>query len=516
MEECKQFAGSPFIPSGGINSIEMSPDEQIYECKICNNCYSSPIQLTIHYVTCHRLLPCQKCLLLFLNRVDLDEHHNVQHANDKTDCSQCTLTFPSSRPLVDHLYEIHQKKYCQMCSALVKSSASNTLQRHVEQVHKIPRRINSNDPIFSYDNSAANETFECLICQQSFESKRLFTHSLSFHKLSLGFIFANILEKRHTSTLLKTIENSEDSSDFDEKTLCAICKYKFTPLAPKIIHQIYCHELHVCRTCFAHFDDDENFDAHVNSCALVDKTDLNYCKFCGEDATDDQDHLSRVHCIDQTIYSDKITNLYSVQQTSWISTNFSCNFCKEDLTSIIPNVESLIKHFVQHHKFSFSSIFRLLQKSLVNLERDDTSDTKRRTIPFQEVELTTKESGEGGMIFDFDSKMVRVVYSSATDSDSSGNEEQDEARTQRPVFACLFCTFKTGVKSMFATHLNQKHGFTSKIEENRCNACKRIFSTPVNLQRHFRNVHHKKSANHYACPFCPTSIKSKQKMRYVL
>lgn len=500
----------PFIPDSGLNTIEMSPNEQIYDCKICNNTFSSPIQSTIHYVTCHRVLPCTKCLLLFLNRSDLDDHLKHQHANDDTNCTQCPMTFALDRSLVDHLHDAHHKKFCQMCSALVKSSAINTLQTHIEQVHKIPRQISGNNPIYSFDSLPKDQTFECLICQQHFRITRLFTHSLSFHKWSLGFIFANILEKRYSSPLLKAIEDADSSEEIYAKTLCAICKYKFTPLAPKIMHRIYCNGLRVCRRCCGQFDDDDEFDAHVSSCDFADSPDLGGCTYCVDGATGDQDHLSQVHCIDKAIYSEKTVDLYSVQQTSWIATSYLCNFCNDDLSANIPKIDSLIKHFVIHHKLSQNTIFRRMKKSTVNLARDDT---KKRKMPFQEIEATNTEINNGGVVFDFDSKMVKVIYSSATDSDSSGADETENSRSTSPVYVCTFCPFKTAVKCMLATHLDQKHGFIPKIEDNRCNACKKAFTTHANLQRHYKNVHHKGNANHYKCPFCSISFKGKQKMR---
>lgn len=511
MEVSAKKADPPFIPVSGLNTTEMSPNEQIYGCKICNNSFSSPIQSTIHYVTCHRLLPCSKCLLLFLSRRDLDEHNKHQHSNDDTNCSQCPMTLELDRSLVDHLHDVHQKKYCQMCSALVKSSAINTLQRHIEQVHKIPRQICGNDPIFSFDNLSTDQTFECLVCQQHFQIHRLFTHSLSFHKWSLGFIFANVLEKRYSSPVLKAIEDAENSAENYAKTLCAVCKCKFTPLAPKILHRIYCTGIRLCRRCCVEFNDDGEFDAHVGACDFAGSPDVDCCGFCADGAAGDQDHLSQVHCIDQGIYSEKTADLFTVQQTSWIASSYMCNFCKEDLSANIQKIENLIKHFVIHHKFSQNCILRLLEKSTVNLARDDT---KKRKMPFQEVDATNTEIIGGGVVFDFDSKMVKVIYSSATDSDSSGSEETAQSRSTSPVYVCTFCSFKTAVKCMLATHLGQKHGFIPKIEDNRCNACKKAFTTHANLQRHYKNVHHKGNANQYKCPFCSISMKGKQKMRY--
>lgn len=509
MEEHENIVGVPFVPRNGLNTIEMSPNEQIYACKICNNSFTSPIQLTIHYVTCHRLLPCIKCLLLFLNRNDLDEHNKHQHANDDTNCSQCALKFESKRELVDHLYDIHQKKYCLMCSALVKSSAVNTLLRHVDQVHKVVRQ--SCRKVFSFDSLAANDTFECLICRQHYPIQRFFTHSLSFHKFSLGYIFTNVLDKRHTSPVLMAVENAENSNDFETKKLCTICKYKFTPLAPKIMHNIYCIGLSVCRKCYDRFDDDVALDAHASLCSAGNSNKADRCKFCAADVTDDHDHLSQVHCIVGAIYTEKIDVFLSVEQTSWIATNYMCNFCGENLSSVVHNINSLIKHYVMHHKFSQNFILGFLKKSVVSLERAETND-KRRMLRFQAVDTVDKDGSDGGVVFDFDSKMVNVIYSSATDSDSS---DEEDSRPTRPVYTCTFCPFKTAVKNMLAMHLNQKHGFTPKIEDFRCNACKKIFNTHLNLQRHYKNVHHKNNANYYKCPFCHFSMKGKQKMRFV-
>lgn len=399
-----------------------------------------------------------------------------------------------------------------MCSDLVKSSAVNTIRRHVDQVHKMARQ--SSRKVFSFDNLAANDTFECLICRQHYPIQRFFTHSLSFHKFSLGFIFANILDKRHTAPVLSAVENAENSNDFETKKLCTICKYKFTPLAPKIMHRIYCNGLNVCRRCYDQFDDDVAFVTHASLCGAGDSNDADHCKFCAADVTDDHDHLSQVHCIDGAIYTEKIDDLLSVEQTSWIATNYLCNFCAENLSSVVQNIDSLIKHYVTHHKFSQNFILKFLKKSVVSLGRAETND-KRRMLRFQEVDTVDKDGSDGGVIFDFDSKMVNVIYSSATDSDSSSDKDSEDSQTTRPVYTCTFCPFKTAVKNMLAMHLSQKHGFIPKIEDFRCNACKKTFTTHLNLRRHYKNVHHKNNANYYKCPFCPLSIKGKQKMRFV-
>lgn len=507
----KVIARSPFISSNGLNTIEMSANEQIYECRICENSFSSPIQLTIHYVICHRLLPCIKCLQLFLNRCDLDEHITHQHANDDTNCSQCLLAFVSARSLIDHLYNVHQKKYCQMCSALVKSNAINTFQRHVEQVHKILRQIRSNDPIFSFADMTTDETYECLICRQQIQIVRLFIHTLSFHKFSLGFIFHNLLEKRYTSHVLRSLENVDRPNDFDAKILCTICKHKFTSHAPKIMHHIYCNGQRVCRRCYNRFDSDEDFDVHVNFCECADTIDLDACKFCADKGIDNQNHLSHVHKIDPAIYSENVVDLYSTQQTSWIVTNYLCNFCGKDLTANIPNIDTLVKHFVIHHKISQNCLLTFLKKSTIKFQCEDANDSRRQKV--QAIEVANKNNSDGGVIFDFDSKMVKVIYSSATDSDSSEAEENKATPSVRSAYICTFCPFKTAVKCMLATHLSQKHGFALKPMENRCNACKKVFTTYAYLQRHYKNVHHKGNANNYKCTFCLFACKGKQKMR---
>lgn len=519
MDKCKTSAGSPFIPTSGLNAIEMLAKEQIYECKICENCFSSPIQLTIHYVTLHRLLPCAKCLLLFLNRNDLYEHNKRQHANDDTNCSQCAMTFVTERALVAHLHDVHQRKYCEMCSSVIKCCATNTLEMHAKQVHKISTQINSSDAIFSFNN-CTNGTFDCMICRQLYPNHRLFTHSVSFHKFSLGFIFGNILDKRFTLPLLKAVENADNVDGFDAKTVCTVCAHKFTPFAPKIIHRVYCNGCRVCRWCYSQFNDDKEFDVHItiSASSSTDSVNLNVCKFC--DSSNDRDHTAKRHNIDDAHCSQNTSDLFSVRQTSWIATIYSCNFCNEDLSANIQNIDSLIKHFVIHHKFSQNGILSYLKKSLVNSQRNDANEIKKRKLTFHEIDVSNNVGRNAGVVFDFDSKMVKVIYSSATDSDSSeaersGDSQSTAARLKRPVYICTFCPFKTGVKCMLAMHLQHKHGFSQKIEDNRCNACKKIFPSYSKLQRHYNTVHHKVNANQYQCPFCAFFSKGKQKMRCV-
>lgn len=503
---------SPFITRSGLSTIRISPTEQVYGCTVCENICSSPIQLTIHYVVGHRLVPCVDCLSLFLNRTDLNEHIKEMHATANTDCSQCARTFPSKRELVDHLYDEHQKKYCRMCSALVRSCAVNTLGTHVQQVHKMPRQ-NDDGKLFAFnDLSSKDSHFDCLICRQQFPIERLFTHSLSFHKLSLGFIFANVLDKRHTSPLLTAIENVANASE--SKAFCATCRNKFTPLAPKIVHAIYCNGSKVCRWCYERFDDDAIFDAHVGSCAVIKDNAFDQCKFCDADVTRDRTHVWQAHRIDPAIYSEKSGSWNAASHASWIDSDYLCDFCGQNLSSVLQSVDGLIKHYVIHHKFSLKSILTFLKKSVVN--HAIAANDKRRKVCFEEIDrMDDATSDGGGVIFDFDSKMVNVIYSSATDSDSDGADEQPKVpRLTRSAYVCIFCPFRTAVKHLLARHLGKKHGFTPKIEDHRCNACNKAFTTQLNLRRHFQNVHHKRNADYYNCPFCSFAIKGKQKMRY--
>lgn len=505
MAECSSI-DSLFISSDGLNTNAM-----FARCKICAKRFASPIQSTIHHVTCHRLLPCTKCLQLFRSRNDLDFHTKYSHGNDGTHCSLCdSPPFDSAHMLSDHMQNIHRKRYCGMCSALVKSTV--TPQMHNEQIHKFPTRVNCSDAVFSFERVNRDGVFGCQICHQQIPLDRIFVHSLTFHKCSLGFICANILERRHTSQVLRAVECAENEVD---DLVCSVCKYKFTAAAPKIFHQIYCEGIRICRRCYGQFDCDNDFDDHKGLCdgGLSGKVDV--CSFCDEEEySNDQDqHLLQTHGIDKSVDLNEVKNLFAVNEMSWNASNHLCNFCREDLSSIVTNVESLTNHFVIKHKFSQNAILKMLKKSTVDIGR--SKPLEKRKILFHEVESTAIDGDVddgGGVIFDFDAAMVNVVYSSATDSDSCGDEDI-ESRATRPTFLCTFCPFKTGVKCMLASHLNQKHGFAAQIKPNRCTACCKVFTTHANLQRHYKQVHHKRNATPFQCPFCRFAVKGKQGMR---
>lgn len=110
-------------------------------------------------------------------------------------------------------------------------------------------------------------------------------------------------------------------------------------------------------------------------------------------------------------------------------------------------------------------------------------------------------------IIDYDTKMVKYLYSSDSDYDSPDTEETISTISMRN---CDFCKFTTKSKYILASHLHMKHGFLPKTPKFDCGICKKTFKTNRNLQAHNKRIHHKAERKPFKCSFCDFTSRAKQ------
>lgn len=130
---------------------------------------------------------------------------------------------------------------------------------------------------------------------------------------------------------------------------------------------------------------------------------------------------------------------------------------------------------------------------------------------YELIEIADDECDENGTITDFDSRMVKIVYSSDDDTDDENESEQSAAANNKSL-TCCYCDFTTPVKYKFGEHMQNNHGFSIKPFEFHCRECRKQFSSWTNYRRHNSNVHKKKNRD-YQCAFCDFNSKSRTSVR---
>lgn len=148
-------------------------------------------------------------------------------------------------------------------------------------------------------------------------------------------------------------------------------------------------------------------------------------------------------------------------------------------------------------------------------------DQEQHHEPRQQYEIKEidkeDECDQDCVITDFDTRMVKVVYSSEDETadeaeDDSGDVVQRQCHANEKTFVCCYCDFTTPVKFKFGEHMQNNHGFTVNPFEFDCHECKKRFTSWPNLRRHKVNVHQKKIRN-YKCSFCQFNSRSRTGVR---
>lgn len=459
-----------------LDTMQIQTNKAAYDCHICDNVFPSPIQLTIHCIVAHRLVPCTHCLKLFENKASVDDHKCTHHS-EPTESAQAQL-LPANQ------------KMCELCELCISVDA---FQPHRHEMHKInnltPKRLS-----IAPDNQ---NQFHCHLCDNRKSMNgldKLFSHFIFFHKYSLQSLIRCILNTNG----IESIRSIQICDDVTANCKCTECGIAYTWSIPKIYHKIYCHGHVFCAACTSCFDNQQQHDEHFGRCA--DQTIKSaFCDNCSSENNAD------------------IKNLHNI--SSLLDSQNYCNLCKMNLNTEATNLNDVIEHFHIVHQLNAMTMLRYLKKrqnvqlNTNHQHRGEHSAVRVKDEIEIKVEVKKEDEDENVQyVMDFDAKIIKYIYSSESDYDS--NDSSDEQPQNPNSFQCELCNSRTKSKFAHATHMHKKHGFSMKPFRFRCNVCRKNYASNHGLKKHFQNIHHKRNAaKRFVCPFCTFACDGKWKMR---
>lgn len=481
-----------------LDTMQIQINKEVYECCICDNNFTSPVQLTVHCIVVHCLLPCTHCLKLFDGEHSLSDHICRQHSTFEQICSDCSSSFTVQDEFFAHISMEHSKKLCPFCAQLISHC---DYSKHMAGAHKIikPTEIR----LIIAPNS--KNVFSCNHCHDDKSMKhldKLIFHYLYFHKYSLQSLIQCILNDNSMDSL-----KAQNGAD-DVNTKCTKCNLTYTLSTPKIYHKIYCHGSIYCNSCSNCFDNQSKFDGHLLKCN-VHRKKLIFCDDCtSSNEPFDEIHIRAVHGIPAAVKWTEFSSLLNALN--------DCNFCEMNLNSEANCLIKLLAHYRNLHKFNATTILRYLKPSTIEkktAETKDQSDSKRTGANLTEIRVVDGEDVE--YVTSFDTKIVKYVVSSESDYDSSGSDEAaSETLRNSTIHQCDLCSSRFNSKFIHAMHMHKTHGFTIKTPEFRCNVCSKNFASTRSLKKHNRDFHHKRTPDkRFKCPFCEFRCNGKGRIR---
>ncbi|XP_031633057.1 zinc finger protein 808-like [Contarinia nasturtii] len=480
---------------GELNTMQIQTNKDAYECRICDNVFPSPFQLTVHCIIMHELLPCIQCLKLFECEQLLNDHKRIHHENDKHVCAECSNEFPTESHYLSHASLVHSMKLCTLCEQLISIKDQ---QQHNTFVHK----TDNSCQIKLFTVPVKQNEFSCHLCNDNKSVDRLdklFLHYLYYHKCSMKSLIRCFIN-----------DNIIINCIIDANEKCSNCELKYTWSVPKMFHQIYCLDQIYCKNCKHYFNKGEKYSEHLKDChPNVTQSRLNFCDNCpSENELNDAIHFNHVHNFSSQCSWHQVTSL--------LNANNHCYFCSINLSSKVANLNELIDHFRIVHRFNAMSILSYLK----------TGENKRKTMNDAKIRCDTKRKKENiAEIFidgidnieyssSFDTSLVKYVYSSVSDYDSTDSENDRPRSSQSQSYQCELCDFRSKSKFVHAMHMHKRHGFMMKTPEFRCNVCAKIFTSNRSLRKHNQTSHHKfQSEKRFGCSFCEFRCNAKGKMR---
>lgn len=520
--------------------IQNQIDPDAYKCTICSNKFTSPIQLTVHCIVLHGLLPCMHCLKLFGTEHLLNEHKRQQHDQRTHNCSECCESFPNEKNLCFHMTRKHFKKQCPFCTATI---FYDDFQSHMTILHKITNTAAAigaaaaatTEHINLFENFCTiadnRKQFHCHLCHDKKcinHLEKLILHFLYFHKLSLPSILRCIFADSRLD-FDQMMDGGGDSTDnkLANTNKCSICGSTYSWSIPHVFHQIYCHGSVYCANCRNCFEDNQLYDEHLENCHTEELSAIRFC--------DDNDcNIENVIHL-KTVHNFSVNCDFSKIEYSLINMQNDCNFCGEHLSrNRALSLDNLIEHFRLMHKFNANAILRCLNKrnDEVTIADDDKCQiSNKRSLEdssFERSILVEQELDDSsiGYRMDFASNVIRYVYSSESDYDSldtdddDDNNEATQSSSTTLIHRCEICGNRSRSKYVHVTHMHQKHGFQLKTPEFRCNICEKYLKSAGFLKRHNQKFHHtpigNEDNNHqkrFKCTFCEFCCNGKSKMR---
>lgn len=528
-----------------MDTMQIQIAQDAYKCSICDDISTSPTQLTVHCIVLHELLPCMHCLKLFGTKQLLNDHMHNQHAQRTYSCSECREVFTAEKDLCFHMTRIHFKKQCALCVANVMY---DDFRSHLEKLHKITNTAAvaaaiAAKQIISFEKVLEQRPqFHCHLCQDKKcmnRLEKLISHFLYFHKLSLSSLVRCFFVADSTSysiQLMNTADGDDDDSRFANK--CDRCDLAYSWSIPRIFHRIYCHGSVYCAICRNYFENHQIFDEHLKHVHCHNGEQLPAIKLC--DIDDDEYDMCNIANVTHLKTVHKFSENYECRnaEVSLIKNQHECNFCGESLqnnSSRPLSLDCFIKHFRLAHRINADAILRCLSEQIDGIKvntGEQCLSSGKRSIENSSVEqfiLVEHELDESRIEhrMDFAANIVRYVYSSESDYESTDSDDNSHTIHSRTVadriYRCELCGCRSKSKYNFLMHMHQTHGLQLNTPQFRCNVCRKHLKSAHFLKKHNRTVHHKSNANsdtggkchekRYKCAFCAFGCNGKSKMR---
>lgn len=488
---------------GELDTMQIQINKDAYECCICENTFTSPVQLTVHCIIVHWLLPCTHCLKLFENEHLLDDHISRHHSTIQHICTDCSSSFTMQDEFFAHISLKHSKRLCAFCAQLILLS---NYPKHVVDAH---RSMNPSEMRLNIKTSGKNG-FICTHCHDErsiISIDKLFFHYLYFHKYSLRILIQRTLTDNSRDSLKAPNCDAVANTNFK----CSKCDLAYTLSTPKIYHNIYCHDAIYCQSCGNCFDTPAKFDRHLFKCK-VSQNSLTLCDDCTfANGSIDETHIHAVHGIPATLQWTGCSSLLNTQN--------DCNFCGMNLSCEVNCLIDLLAHYRNLHKFNAIAILRYLKHNPIKKEtvenENENQNSKKRSGKSAFTEIRVVDGGDVEYVMSFDSKTVKYVFSSESDYNSSDSEHAaGEAQKNSTAYKCDLCGSRFKSKFVHAMHMHKTHGFAIKTPEFRCNVCKKNFASNRSLKKHNRNAHHAAAPDkRFQCPFCEFRCNGKGRVR---
>lgn len=473
---------SILISEAGFRYPFKFPNGQSLNCLICEYSFATAERLAVHYVAIHDLKNCAMCQTLFATEDDLRAHLHKAHTCEI--CSICHNDFSDQHQLNTHLVDEHSMKRCEFCSSFCV--AINEYKDHLCNGHKIL----SNTPkrgLFV----KLREDFFCRLCAFRYALKDFLEHYLHYHTISLSALLDQLNERDNKSLTL---------NEYGEKTACTVCNQKYMANVPTIMHKIYCERYMFCQCCTKLFQNRNEFHDHMENNAMCEQKDIcdnGRCTFCDKtiEITNLKNHRLEYHKMNENS-NETANSLFDMKNMPKKSNKriSTCNLCQLNPTETITNITELIEHYINYHRFTKPCVLVLLRQSNKQLDNN------------MQIDFSPGNTNPEG-VYDFDTRMVKFVYSSIEDltSDEGGPSTKYS-------FACLICSHKAVSKSALIGHMNKVHGFTTNPVEFWCGICQKNYRSLRSLRLHNTNKH-SPIGEFFQCSFCSFESRRKTDVR---
>jgi hypothetical protein len=413
---------------------------------------------------------------------------------------------------------------------------------HLSKKHVIINldRVQNTEEIFQFDRNY----FVCHFCDKRKKISEMVGHYIFYHNFSVKMMTKVLLKYPQIQiegANLNPINHKKESprKKVEEEVVCQICNKEFSKVAPKPLHDVFCLGSSVCDNCEGTFSSPNQLSNHKDSehisilCKFGCKKSLKFdqleshvrqihdieeCNLCGivNSSNRISTHLKDQHqLVDLESYQKR--KLYRVDDEKvW------CNFCNNDITSLMGDLTITIHHYQSIHDVSLEALLRNLDRNptLSNkvLENGDLNGESLMGEPEENVDhyienFTVQRIpniNESIMIKDFDTSLVYCVGFENSDDEEidplkSAEVEPNPNQTQGDKkFECEFCSYRFQTRHFLYDHLKKKHEFKLIHANPRCSPCEINFATFQTFNKHLKRLHKtgKVGRKSLKCPFC--------------